>query len=115
MLMSARAGRMTDVLEDKSKLMDANSDNPDTVIRPLIQGQFGTWILFQFDLISFHEFDKVGTHGTADFWPAKDRYSGNRFLKKWSKMKIPRKVEDMTFDKVYEIVQKVAQEETNDG
>jgi len=30
-------------------------------------------------------------------------------------MKIPRKVEDMTFDKVYEIVQKVAQEETNDG
>lgn len=112
-LMSARAARMADLLEDKAKLMDSTQDNPDTIIRPHLQGAFGSWALFEFDLTSFHDVEVKGDKMTysLDCWPHEDRTTGCRFLRQWRKLKIPRKVVDPTFDKVYEIMQQVNQKE----
>ena len=112
-LMSARAARMVDLLEDKTKIMDKTKENPDTVIRPLLQGQFGAWALFEFDLTTFHELDAKGDKFTfsLDCWPHADRTTGCRFLKEWRRLKIPRKIEDPSFDKVFEIMQRVIPDE----
>jgi len=108
-LMSARAARMADLLEDKAKLLDGGQDNPATVVRPLLQGQFGAWALFEFDLTSLHTVESKGERLTfsIDCWPHQDRTTGCRFLKQWRRLKIPRKVDDPTFDSVFEIMQQV--------
>ncbi len=110
-LMTARAMRMADFLEDKTKLMK-DGEEMDTIVRPHLQGAFGAWAMFEFDIISFHEMEvkKKDVSYTMDFFPHADRVAGNRFSRKWKTLKIPQVMEDPTFDKVFEIVQKVAQE-----
>jgi len=104
LLCAARAGRMRDLLEDPK------ADDADTIIRPLLQGQFGSWALHEFDIISWHQMEVTKARKmtfTQDFFPHPDRYSGTRFMKEWIKSGISPTMVDPTFDKVYDIVDKV--------
>ncbi len=112
-----QAAQMPDPLERKEKGDGKfSTDLRETMLRPFLQGAFASYLPYKLDGLFYQDrVLKGGKHKyTMHFEPTKEEAITNRWLGAWLEAKVPTTMEDPTWDKVYETITKLQDNEEHE-